>query len=407
MKKLRFALALLMALMLLVSAVGCGSSSSGSKNSTTSVNETASIETTTKEATTKEAKESEETWKIGIMTSSVSQGEEQWRAAERIVEQYGSDRVILQAFPDNFTTEQETTISTALSIVSDPDVKVMIFGKSLIGTTAACQKIREVRPDVVIICGSFNEAAASMSKYCDVFYREDMPAMGKQIVEIAQQTGCKTIVHYSFPRHLANANMAQRLQIIKDLSAKAGIAVVEVSTPDPSSDAGTAGTQQFVLEDVPREIEKYGSDTMFFGTNTAQLEPMIKACVQGKAYYYPSVQSVFTGYTGALGLSIPNDHKFDAGYYVEAIKEKLAGADCKGHMGAWVVPFEAFELDGAMNYAVKYCKGETKGVKFDPEIFKKALGEAANGQKPTFSNVTEGEVTYDNGLFIALPYEVF
>lgn len=399
MKKLRSVLALLMALMLLVSAVGCGSSSSSSEKSTTSTNETVSNETTTEEV--------EETWKIGIMTSSVSQGEEQWRAAERIIEQYGSDRVILQAFPDNFTTEQETTISTALSIVSDPDVKVMIFGKSLIGTTAACQKIREVRPDVVIIAGSFNEAAASMSEYCDVFYREDMPAMGKQIVEIAKQAGCGTIVHYSFPRHLANANMAQRLQIIKDLSAKAGIKVVEVSTPDPSSDAGTAGTQQFVLEDVPREIEKYGSNTMFFGTNTAQLEPMIKACAQGKAYYYPSVQSVFTGYTGALGLSIPNDHKFDAEYYVEEIKKKLAEAGCEGHMGAWVVPFEAFELDGAMNYAVKYCKGETNGVKFDPEIFKKALSEAANGKEPTFSNVTEGETTYDNGLFIALPYEVF
>lgn len=345
-------------------------------------------------------------WKIGIMTSSVSQGEELFRTAQRLLEQY-PDNLIVKTFPDNFTTEQETTISTALSIVSDPDVKVMIFCQGLIGTAAACQKIHEIRPDVVILCGSFNESTATLSEFCDIFYREDMPAMGRQIVEVAADAECKTIVHYSFPRHLANAPMAQRLQIIKDEAAKAGIEVVEIATPDPTSDAGTSGTQQFVLEDVPRQIEKYGPNTMFFGTNTAQLEPMIKGCVDGKAYYYPSVQSVFTGYTGALGLSIPEEHKFDKDFYVEQIKEKLAEAGCTGHMGAWVVPFEAFELEGAFLYAKAYCEGKTNGERFNLKVFKDCLSQAAGGEEVYFSNITDGDITYDNGLFVSLPYEIF
>ena len=398
--------------MILGSSIGLTACSTSSESTTA---ETASAASDTSDANAAEVTGAEEgateaavsaDWKIGVMTSSVSQGEELFRTAQRLLEEY-PDNLIVKTFPDNFTTEQETTISTALSIVSDPDVKVMIFCQGLIGTAAACQKIHEIRPDVVIICGSFNESTATLAEFCDVFYREDMPAMGRQIVEIADEAGCETIVHYSFPRHLANAPMAQRLQIIKDESAKVGIEVVEISTPDPTSDAGTSGTQQFVLEDVPRQIETYGANTMFFGTNTAQLEPMIKGCVDGKAYYYPSVQSVFTGYTGALGLSIPEEHKFDKDYYVEQIKEKLAEADCTGHMGAWVVPFEAFELEGAFLYAKAYCEGKTNGERFDMDIFKECLSEAAGGEEVYFSNITEGDVTYDNGLFISLPYEVF
>jgi hypothetical protein len=345
-------------------------------------------------------------WKIGVMTSSVSQGEELFRTAERLIAKYPNN-LIVKTFPDNFTTEQETTISTALSIVSDPNVKVMIFCQGLIGTLAACQKIKEIRPEVVILCGSFNESVASLTKYTDVFYREDMPAMGKQIVEIARNTGCTTIVHYSFPRHLANAPMAQRLRIIKDEAPKVGIQVVELMTPDPTSDAGVSGTQQFVLADVPRQIQKYGPKTMFFGTNTAQLEPMIKAVVAGKAYYYPSVQSVFTGYTGALGLSIPPERKFDVKYYVEQVKQKLAAAGCTGHMGAWVVPFEMFELEGGFLYAKAYCEGKTGGKRFDIEVFKASLSEAAGGKPVFFTNVVDAGVTYDNGLFVSLPYETF
>lgn len=344
-------------------------------------------------------------WKIGIMTPSVSQGEEQLRRSEYWVNKLGAEHVIIQMFPDNFTTEQETTISNALSLAADPDVKVIFF-YGMIGTAAACQKIREIRPDILLIVGSYNEAAETMTECCDLFYREDMDAMGQQLVARAIETDCKTIVHYSFPRHLANAPMAQRLQVIKELAAPAGIEVVEVTTPDPTSDAGTAGTQQFVLEDVPREIEKYGAQTMFFGTNTAQLEPMVKGCVDGKAYYYPSVESVFTAYPAALGLEVPEDKQWDVPFYVDSIKSKLVELGCEGHMGCWLVSVESFWLDSAMTYAVKYCNGETNGDGVDYDAFYASLNEAA-GSEVAYRNITEGERVYENGFFIAEAYEIF
>ncbi len=49
-----------------------------------------------------------------------------------------------------------------------------------------------------------------------------------------------------------------------------------MSAPDPVSDVGVAGAQQYILEQVPNWLEKYGKDTAFFATNDAHTEPLLK-----------------------------------------------------------------------------------------------------------------------------------
>src|SRR3712207_9233834 len=51
---------------------------------------------------------------------------------------------------------------------------------------------------------------------------------------------------------------------------------IEMSAPDPVSDVGVPGAQQFILEQVPNWLEKYGKDVAFFATNDAQTEPLLK-----------------------------------------------------------------------------------------------------------------------------------
>lgn len=149
-------------------------------------------------------------YKIGIMTTTVSQSEESYRAAEMLQEQH-PDTVVLATFPDKFATEQETTISTALSLASDPDVKAIIFSQAVQGTAAACQKIREVRPDILLIAAGYQDDSATTSSNCDVFYHSNVPKMGFQMVDELSDMGAKTFVHYSFPRHLAWQPTADRL----------------------------------------------------------------------------------------------------------------------------------------------------------------------------------------------------
>jgi hypothetical protein len=356
-------------------------------------------------STANAAKAKKADYMIGIMTSTVSQGEEPYRAAQKLKKAYPG-HVVVVTFPDNFASEQETTISTALSLAANPKIKAIVFSQSLLGTAAAAQKIREVRPDILIVCGSFNESPATLSAVSDVFYRENIPKMGYQVVRQALDAGVKTIVHYSFPRHLAFQPMAQRLQNIKIEAAKHGIKVVEVTTPDPTSDAGTAGTQQFVLEDVPRQVQKYGKNTLFFGTNTAQLEPMCKQAAATKSYYYPSVQSVYTGFAAALGLAIPKRNAFNKEYYEKAITNKLAKMGCAGHMGCWMVPIETLQIEGGFYYAQAYCQGKTKGAKFDLKVYKASMNKAA-GAALDYENVIDGKKSFKNGFYIMEPYKLF
>ncbi|NLY67521.1 MAG: DUF3798 domain-containing protein, partial [Tissierellia bacterium] len=81
-------------------------------------------------------------FKIGIVTGTVSQGEEEFRAAENAIAKYG-DSIKHVTYPDKFSQEQETTIAQITSLASDPEVKAIIICQAVPGTSAAIDKIKE------------------------------------------------------------------------------------------------------------------------------------------------------------------------------------------------------------------------------------------------------------------------
>ena len=70
-------------------------------------------------------------YKIGIVTGSVSQSEDDRRGAEAFQELYGKENVTLVTYPGNFTEELETTIQCMSSkITSTISVQLMPLYKS-------------------------------------------------------------------------------------------------------------------------------------------------------------------------------------------------------------------------------------------------------------------------------------
>ena len=111
-------------------------------------------------------------FKIGVVTGTVSQGEEEYRAAEAVKRKYG-DQVILQTYPDKFMDEQETTISNILSIANDPEVKAIVICQAVPGTSAAIDKVREIRDDVLIVTAVPGEAPDTIAPKADVVLQGD------------------------------------------------------------------------------------------------------------------------------------------------------------------------------------------------------------------------------------------
>ena len=91
-------------------------------------------------------------YKIGIITELASVMEETYKAAERLAEKY-PDVVVHLTYPENTATEIETTISTVLSLAYDEDVKAIVFCSGVLGTAAAIEKVKEIRPDILTIVG--------------------------------------------------------------------------------------------------------------------------------------------------------------------------------------------------------------------------------------------------------------
>jgi len=341
-------------------------------------------------------------FKIGIVTGTVSQGEEEFRAAENMIAKYGKDSIKHVTYPDKFTEEQETTIAQITGLAADPDIKAIIICQAVPGTAAAIDKIKEERDDILFIAGVPHEDPETISARADIVLETDNLKRGETIVSLAKEMGAETFVHYSFPRHMSMELLAQRRDIMKETCEELGLKYVEVDAPDPTGDAGISGAQQFMIEDVPRQVEKYGKDTAFFNTNCSMQEPLIKAVLDAGAIYPEQCcPSPYHAYPGALGIEIPEEKAGDVNYMLEQIKEKIKEADASGRFATWKVAANMAMLEGAVEYAVDYGKGEVE--KFDKEHMIKVLKEVTKDDD-LIVNELEGNTNF---LMFVASSEIF
>lgn len=317
--------------------------------------------------------------KVGLMTGTVSQGEEEYRAAEDMVAKYGKDTIIHYVYPDNFMNEQETTISLIVSMAADPDVKAIVVLQAVPGTAAAIDKVKELRKDIFFIAGVPHEDPLLISEKADLILNTDDLARGVTIIELARKMGAKYFVHYSFPRHMSYELLALRRDIFMEECKKKGLEFVFVNAPDPTGDAGIPGAQQFILEDVPRQVAKYGKDVALFSTNCAMQEPLIISTLRAGAIYPEQCcPSPYHGYPGALGIEIPPDKAGNVPFILEAITKKIVDGGGAGRFATWRVPANMAMLRASVEYALGVGKGEIKG--FDPVKVNEILSKEAGGE---------------------------
>ena len=384
MKKL---LAALMSAVMILGLVGCGGSNTSSEQPA-------------------EGGGDAPAYKIGILTGTVSQGEEEFRAAEKMKAQYG-DMIVTATYPDNFMKETETTIAQFMSMASDPDVKAIVFCQAVPGTSAAIEKAREMRDDLIVIAGVPGEDPDMIATKADLTLVADELGMGKTIIDEAKKMGATTFVHYSFPRHMSYQMLAARRDLLKQNAEAQGLVFVDATAPDPTGDAGVPGTQQFILEDIPRKVAEYGKETAFFGTNCAMQEPMIKAIVeQGALYPQQCCPSPYHGYPGAFGIEIPEDKAGDVPYVIEQISAKVEESGMSGRMATWPVPINMLFVQGSVEYAMSYLNGDFDNI---VDINKVQEVFAKNGAEVTITPYTNEATgtTFDNYLMVLSEYVVF
>lgn len=345
-------------------------------------------------------------WKIGIMTGTVSQNEEEYRAAQAVVEKYGEEHVVVMTYPDKFMDEQETTIANLASMAAEENMKALLIVQAVPGTSAAIDKAKEINPDLLIIAGVPGENPQDIAARADVVFQLDELSMGRTIVEQAEKQGAEVLVHYSFPRHMSYALLSARRDLLKENCEARGIEFVDATALDPTGDAGLSGAQQFILEDTPRMIEKYGKDTAFFSTNCGLQIPLIKSVYEGGAIYpQPCCPSPYHGFPSALGIEIPEEKQGDIDYLTDQLRDKMAENGMTGRMSTWPVPCSMMFIEAGADYAKAWIDGEFED-KLNVDRVKKYFQDYAGVDIEVNALVEEG-TEYPNYLTVLLGYLEF
>lgn len=320
-------LTLAMLLMLTFVMVGCKASVGG--------NEAAKTNETTANAGTEENKN----YHIGIVTGTVAQGEDELRGAEAAVKEFGAasegGMIVHDTYPDNFMSEQETTISKIVAMADDPDMKAIIVNQSVPGTSAAFDQIRAKNPNILLIGLTPQEDTTMIEAAADLAVDADNISRGYRIIAAAKEMGATKFAHISFPRHMSIELLALRRAIMVEACKDLGVEFISLTAPDPTSDVGVPGAQQFIAENIGPWIQKYGKDTAFFCTNDAQTEPLLRGIAQGGAIFVEQdLPSPIMGYPGAFSIDLSNEAG-DWQAINKKVEEVVVANGGEGRMGTW------------------------------------------------------------------------
>jgi hypothetical protein len=301
---------------------------------------------------------------IGIATETVSQAEDDLRGAEQLIKEYGSvkDGGMIQhiTYPDDFMSQQETFISSIVSFADDPLMKAIIVNNAIPGTAEAFKRVRAKRPDILLLAGEPHEDPLVIQEAADLAVSNDFVSRGYTIIWAAKQLGAKNFVHISFPRHMSYETLGRRRAIMEEACKDLGMNFYFETAPDPTSDVGVAGAQQFILEKVPQWVQRYGKETAFFCTNDAHTEPLLKQLLAyGGLFVEADLPSPLMGYPGALGLDLSKEAG-DFPAILKKVEKAVIDKGGAGRFGTWAFSYGYTVTAGLGEFGKRVIEGNAK-----------------------------------------------
>ena len=277
---------------------------------------------------------------IGVVTGTVSQSEDDLRGAEALIKKYGDaasgGMIVHLTYPDNFMSEQETVIAQITGLADDPLMKAIIVNQAIPGTVESFRRIRETRPDILLLAGLPHEDPPMLADAAHLSVNADSLARGYLIIYTAKQLGAEKFMHISFPRHMSYELLSKRRDIMRASCEELGLEFIDMGSPDPVGDVGIAGAQQFILEKVPAWLDEYGPNTAFFCTNDAHTEPLLKRVAElGGFFIEADLPSPLMGYPGALGISFTEEETGNWPAILAKVEEAVVAKGGAGRMGTW------------------------------------------------------------------------
>ena len=335
-----------------------------------------------------------------------------------IADRYGAKNVVHATWPVRFMEmEGQKEIAKIFErIADDLEIRVLIIIEAIPGTTAALDALLEKRSDMLIIaCGLMENGIIANA---NLMLATDAEKMWESIPCQAQRLGAKTLVYYGkFTHYSWSAYMLEKCDEI-------GLHFVHIDIPSPESVVAGynmwkedfSKAKNFILEDMPKQIAEYGTDTAFYGRYCYQQEPLIKLCIeQGGIYPQTCCPSPYHGFSQILGSKAPISTEGEDGSgikiegVVEMVEKTTAMLEEKGVLGrfsTWLVPEQSLFIWAAADYGIRWMKGEVSKEGIDIGALRACM-EVYTGPGVEIAHFEEGEVSHENYLLITEPYYTY
>jgi hypothetical protein len=258
-------------------------------------------------------------------------------------------------------------------------MKAIVMNQAIPGTAEAFRRVKEKRPDILLFAGEAHEDPLVIQSAATLAVSADFVSRGYTIIWAAKQLGADTFVHISFPRHMSYESLGLRRQIFEAACNDLGLKFVFMTAPDPTSDVGVAGAQQYILEQTPAWIRQYGEKAAFFCTNDAHTEPLLKQLLSyGGMFVEADLPSPLMGYPGALGI----DLTAEAGNFpaiLKKVEEAVVAQGGSGRFGTWAFSYGFTVSAGLGEFARRILDGQAS-VESTADLYA-AFGEFTPGAK--------------------------
>lgn len=297
-------------------------------------------------------------WKIGIMSNPATPKEEAYRMAQGMQHRYGEDRILHTTYPDRFMQDQETIVTNMMEMATDPLVKAIIIVEAVPGTSVAISKVRDIRPDLLIIVGLPQDDPYIIAAKADIVLDTADIIYADKLVDNAVAMGADVLVHYSFPRHTSVKTLSERNEAMQKRTEELGLIFINEVVPDSAGDTDLSGIQQLLTEDISLKIEQYGENIAFFSTSSVLTDLLTYQAVEyGIIVPGSSQPNPYTALPELYGIEVPEDKEDDLKWIIERIGEIVSEQGSSARFPSWPVAVNMLFVEAGVEYAFEWING--------------------------------------------------
>jgi hypothetical protein len=263
-------------------------------------------------------------------------------------------------YPLEFYSDPEAMADLLESLLEDPLLKVVVVNQAISGTAEGFNRIRQKRPDILLLAGEPQDPPALISQAATLVLAADHQSRGYLLPYVAKEMGADSFVHISFPRHMAYDHMKTREAIMRVSTKDLGLAYYTETAPDPTGEAGVDGARTFILEAMPRWLEKYGPNTAFFATNDAHVLPILQKIIEYKSGFFveADIPSPLLAFPTAFDLDF-SDYYGQWNMILTRLEMAVEKLGASGRMGVWVYPTNFSQTTGLVEFGKIMAEGRT------------------------------------------------